>query len=757
MTARALLVLGILVAAPVAMAAAPQPARVAVDVATPSSGPRWFAAALEQLVARELSRFGAVALADKIDPARCPDRNARCLVAAYRAAGVDVVVLGALERRGLAWAVWETWTPTRASDGTLRVDGVSSATLERRIGELIRPIVQRGGLVDERPTPAPPPTTKAARAAIAPTAVAAPRHDGLPALLMVLAVLVALPPLLPLVIIRARERRGRARPSSRPWSAAVAAALVALAVVARAADVPAALAGLAGAPAALLALAAGMVWGAFALVVVRWVFAPIGGLGQIRHDALWALLGSWGALCLLRVLLLALAAPLLFVAMRACAVSDVPERATVALVLPTVGLVAYFGLLTLVDNLALFLDVQLVIGPATERNPWHGTIKRYCRGYLRRNGVDLDGALLPRVLFLPSLLPRIVSYGGGFARPRILVGEKARDVALGGLPDENEFPDRTVNPDELPWGLLLPGGPADDARLARAERARTQLTAGAARKRGQAPRLLGENTTLLGWVLPQPTDSGVPLIANTVDDYEVVKRLLTEHYAAFERNSDDDEIDDSDPSQRDFLFGALIRELGAIARRDTYVATIWYALAIASSERALWRRILLRPPIAVYERFFAAPAARVADAYAALNGGLHHLIQYLCFLRGTDEDKLTRRANVPALVHTSHDLLQYIERDRLAPDEKQLFRATPRNRVLWLSQFFHGPLASRVRSSVRFVALLSLAFVTGLVILLAVEDAADYHIIWLERMRAEAAQQSTQGAAPDVGRTETRP
>ncbi|HEX9100825.1 MAG TPA: hypothetical protein VF997_01410, partial [Polyangia bacterium] len=241
--------------------------------------------------------------------------------------------------------------------------------------------------------------------------------------------------------------------------------------------------------------------------------------------------------------------------------------------------------------------------------------------------------------------------------------------------------------------------------------------------------------------------------ANTVDDYDVVKKLLTEHYAAFERNADDDEIDDTDPSQRDFLFGALVRELGAVARRDTYFATLWYTLAIASSKRGLWRRVLLRPPIALYERFLAGPAARVADAYAALNHGLHHLIQYLCFLRGADEAKLTARANVPGLVHTSRDLLEHIERDRLAPDEKQLFRATPRNRVLWLSQFFHAPLTSRVRRSLRFFALVSLACVAGLLILLAVEDAADYHLIWLERVRS----QSTQGVTPDVRRPETRP
>lgn len=778
MTARALVVLGILVAAPRATADE-RPARVAVDFAPPAAGARWFAAALEEDVARALTRFAGVALADKLERARCPDRSPRCLVAAYRAAGVDVVVLGALERRGLAWAVWETWTPTRASDGRLRVDGVTAATLERRIGEIIRPIVQHGGLLDQRPVadaapPAKPATPTAAAAtagaattpaattpaattpaATTPTATAsapAPAHNWLPALLVVLALLVALPPLVPLVLVRARERKGRARPSSRPWSIALAATLAALAVAARSADVRAALA---AAPTAPSAIAAGMVWGAFALVVVRWVFSPIGGLGQIRHDALWSLLRSWAALSLLRALLGALAlAPILFVAMRACAASDVPERVTVAVVLPAVGLVAYFCLLALVDNLTLFLDVQLVIGPATERNPWHGTIRRYCRGYLRRNGADFDGALFARTLFLPSLLPKVVSYGGGFARPRIVVGEPVREAALGGLPDEDEFPDRTVNPDELPWGLLVPGAPADEHRLARAEKVRTQLTAAPARKRGHAPRLLGESATMLGWVLPQPGDSGVPLIANTVEDYEIVKRLLTEHYAAFERNSDDDEVDDTDPTQRDFLFGALIRELGAVARRDTFLTTVWYSVAIVSSRRGPWR--LLHAPIAVYERFLAGPAARVADAFAALNHGLHHLIQYLCYLRGTEEAKLTRRANEPALVHTSRDLIEHVERDRLAPDEKQLFRATPRNRVLWLSQFFHAPIASRARSSVRFAVGLALAFVGGLFILLAVENAADYHIIWLERMRSQAAQ-STQGAVPDVRRPETRP
>ena len=43
--------------------------------------------------------------------------------------------------------------------------------------------------------------------------------------------------------------------------------------------------------------------------------------------------------------------------------------------------------------------------PGDVAQSWHATIKRYFRGYVRRNGVEIDAALFERTLFLPSLLP----------------------------------------------------------------------------------------------------------------------------------------------------------------------------------------------------------------------------------------------------------------------------------------------------------------------------------------------------------------
>jgi hypothetical protein len=688
-------------------------AKLVVDFA-PATGDVWFAAALEQTVARELSRFHSVTLVDKLDAHDCPDREARCLVALYRTSGVDLVVLGRVNRGFLDYEVYATWMRGRAFDGSLAIAHVDAATLRRRIGEIARPIVQRGGLADERPP------ISASAVAI----TAAPRP--VPWLLLGgLMLFVALPPLLLLFLIGSRALRNR--PASWKWSGALIAALPLLFVGAKSVDLSA----------IGVAVAAGMIWGAFALVHLSWVFAPIRGLALARHDAIWPLLRSWLALAFLRACLFAAYLPLFWIALAACDALGLPRRATWMLALPSFGLFLYFWLLTLVDNLAAYLDVHLVVGPPTTRSPWHATMKRYFRGYIRRHGVELDAALLERTLFLPSSVPGVVSYGGGFARPRILVGEEVRDGALGQLPDETELPERTVNPEELPFGFLLPDVRKRD--LSAAEQRRNQLTVAPARPRAVAPRVLGESATLLGWVMPQPGGDGVPLIADSSEDLEIVRRLLTGHYAAFERDADEDEIDDTDPTQKDFLFGALLREMVVLQSRDSLLGTL--RLALGAGKVSFLRRWLYTITVGLYDRFLSGPAARVADAEAALHHGLHPLIQYLAFLRSGADSLMTARANAPQLIQKSKDLIDHLQ-SKFVPGERQM-GATGRNRLLWLSQLFHAPLARRGDRVLRAALLLFVAIVGGVALFYAVREAVDYHPIYVEHMR------STQGAAPD--------
>jgi hypothetical protein len=594
--------------------AAPAPPGIAIDFAAAEPHSAWFASALEEMVGREVGRFHRVQLAEKIDPALCPGHERACLEAAYEKSGVSVAVLGTLRGKKLRYAIYDTFSHTAASEGVVAAEGLTRTALERRISDIIRPIVGSGGLVDQR---------------------------------------------------------GQA-------------------------------ASLESASDLFLPIATGMLWGVFMLVNLGFVFAPAYGLSRIRHHALGTLLASWLAMSTLRALVLLAYLPIFLM---------LEDSDFFVVAFPSACLALDLLFLGFVRVRADRLDRALVLGPASERNPWHTTIKRYFMGYVRRTGVELDRDLLERTLFLPAKGAGVTSYGGGFARPRILVGEKLRDLALGELPDEDELPERAVNPDELPYGFLVPGADPS-AELRRA------LAKAPPKPRGHIPRLLGEHATLLGFVMPQTGGQSVPLIANTREDFEVVKKLLTNHYAAFETNEDEDNVDDTDPSQLDLLFGALLREVGAIRRKDTLFAAI----------RGM---ALIRPFAALYDRLLGGPAERVADAYAALNHALHHLIQYRYFQQGGSE-LLTARADVPRLLRSSKEIL-----DRAR-------RTQPARSLTWLSELFHQPIAGRGDRRTRALAALAVALALFAILGKAAKDASDYHPTYVDRMA-----QSSGGAAND--------
>jgi hypothetical protein len=238
-------------------------------------------------------------------------------------------------------------------------------------------------------------------------------------------------------------------------------------------------------------------------------------------------------------------------------------------------------------------------------------------------------------------------------------------------------------------------------------------------------------------VLAQPTEKGIPLISDTEEDFGVVKRLLSEHYGLFASTYDGDEVDDTDPTQKDFLFGALLREMGIVARHDVLFATIGLFVQVASAGKWFLSPVL-RLPVTLYENLLAAPGAKVADAYAALNGAMHHLIQYLGFLRGADEKLLTARADAPRLMQTSREMIARMERKAPAAGEHAVLRATPRDRAEWLARIFYEPLAPpRVRWA-RVVGGVAFAAVLGVLLVRQVNDAIAYHPTYAARMKSIA-------------------
>jgi hypothetical protein len=298
---------------------------------------------------------------------------------------------------------------------------------------------------------------------------------------------------------------------------------------------------------------------------------------------------------------------------------------------------------------------------------------------------------------------------------------------MGELSEEPEAPVRTVNHDELSLGMIVPGAGAPKRATERAEALRRAIATAPPRTRVPMPKLVGENATVLGWIVPRtgpaPASQAVPLIANSREDYRLVRSLLSEHYSAFEPQVDY-EYDDTDPSHKDFLFGPIAWAVGALARGDGPLGTFRLALGR--------RRFFAE----LYERFLGWPSAMVGDAYVALNGGMHALIQYLQHLRAFDASFMTARASTPELIEVSKGILDEAEHEKPEGVEAQALRPTPRNRLLWVRRFFHAPLAApRFQWRRRLVAAAVLVALLGLSIELA-RQAIIYRPIYRARMAA---------------------
>jgi hypothetical protein len=712
--------------------------KLAVAVSFLPSTPEraWIALALSQSFERELSRFHRVVLIDpaQADTGHC-GRALACMAKELRRAGADVVLVGGLEEYRLRYELYETWSGARVDSGSVFVGpGATSGRLANEIAAIVRPIVRSGGLVDLKP---------AAKEAPLPG-----QRPALPlTLLLGVAILVLVSPLVALQRLGGKDALRGAEPprSLRPAALGISGLTAALGIraVHEWRPLTVALPSFDVAVPSLLAMTpyvGGIAWAWLAMVLGRWIVPRIDGVGRVRHDALGPLLRAFLVVLSQRLCLAAaLLVPLTLLLLRASSfVGLEPELARMLLV-PAAGLLVHYWVLALVDHLTIVLDRDMVAGVASVKNPWHATIKRYLVAYSQRLGLSLDATALGRTLFLPGNEETTVVYGGGFTRPRIVIGTSLLELALGPLPAEAERQERHVDLDALAMGLIVPAAPTKaQSRAKRRERSRLMQVV-APGPRGAAPRLIGESVTLLGHVMPSAVEETVPLISNNSEDFAVVRQLLTEHYAAFSRQAGDDDYEGVEILQKDFLFGALVRELGVVSRGESLARTLTLAIGVWARGATKLSKAILRLVTGVHGRFFARHATALADAHAALNLARDHFMQHLHYLRSWREDLLTARGDSPRLLATSHQILRGIDKEDPEGADAARLRVTLRNRLIWMSRFFYSPVPEP-RSV--FATVLGTLVVIGLGLALlgeAIRQAVAYHPVYASRMSAMQA------------------
>jgi hypothetical protein len=716
---------------------------VVVEVVSPFDVPRWMAPAFEQHISSWLANSSRVELIDKKTVVRsCAPEDPPCALAAFRQAGIDVAVRGYLSENELRYTVHELWTPGLVSKGTIAIAGASSESLQKDIVRAIHPIVSVGGLIADKGALA------SASAAESPEVQRLWRHPRRWVVFFgLLGCFLMLPYVVALSLAPRDWRRLSASQSLKP-TVALGIFLLALAMIFDTRPPQHDLR--TGNPWVWgLYLIGAIAWSAVTLGTMRAVFPRLAGFDRVGHRDVIRLLRVWLVVAVQRTLLLALlCGPPLLLFLQIFAWLEIPNTATALVFLPMAVLFIRYWYACVVDVAALGLDRRLVMGEASRDNPWHDEIKGYVGGYLRRMGWDFDRRQLERILFLPGEGLRVCSYGGGLVHSRVIIPLRLLRVALG-QPEEPEIPDHQFTWNDYTRGLVRPKKserkkPQQTTSIlmpmkAIGTAARHVIESAKSRKErrrrtshGDASprRALGFAPTLLGQITPAREGDLLPLVSDNPEDLLVVRELLAEHHP-FPYPDPDEEPDDTDPTDRDFLFGVLCRELGAVVRGDDQLWTLGAPFAYIPRIQRV-HGLIGR----LYERWLSRYVAILGDAYAALNFARHHLVQYLEFLRTDRTGFMTARANRTELRDVSKVIFSTVADER-GGRIGQSMRASPLNRLTWLSFFSRDAIRERRDFHVRNLAIAVMLGAVTAGVLAGVLRAVDYHPRYVEWRRKE--------------------
>lgn len=721
--------------------------RVGIALHAETATPPWLAAALERTIVRALSHYEQLSILVASPTTAACAHDTTCIVNAFAREGADAVFLGTVKGGEIEWVLYEASTNKPVENGTITLKhGASLVSLKQATLRAFAPLLMRGGLFDQ--------ARGGATAQARTKNVAHARSEATQTawLLVVLALFTSAP----LILGSFALQEDRARLARLPvvWaSAASTVGLIVVALLVLVEQIPArTLIEPSAALASLWGLFSGIAWGIVFWMAATYVVPPLSGFERVAPRDVTRLV--WHALyaTLQRSLLLLVAATPLVVWLSALAsVWELPSSALWLGPAPVVALLAWLTLATWVACLTPVLDAAFVEGEVSRDNPWHHEVHKYFMGYVKRSGWDLDPELLSRVVFVPGRGEGVVSYGGAGSPARIVVSSALLKLAMS-EPEQAKV--NTAGDVVLPdWSLgVLFATTAKSGNAALQGMFAPPPPAARSFVTDEARRPIGQAATLLGYVMPAPAGEVPPLISDDSSDLQVVRELLAEHYP-WTAQDPDEEDDDTDPTHRDFLFGVLVHELGALVRGDLTLHTLLLALRHQLREAAPPIRTAFMHMQKACRLVFWHHTRRIADAYTALHFGHHHFIQYLYFRLTEDRKLLTARASEGSLRRTSARMLATLQAQAPADGdgERQL-----QDEAAWLALFFTSQVPSARQRRIRKIIMLAACAFLLTAFGVSAKQSADYHTQY-ERTRAASRKPSDNDrASPTTTGTETK-
>lgn len=758
-------------------AAIPRPAQAAAEerarsvgnafvlIRVEGSAPKWKARAIQEFISLNLAGMDRIRVADSFElkDLNCLELDLDCIMAELRVRGVQIFIRGSLDNQELRIASHETWAGSEIASRTLKLGrGVTLTDFRHRVFRVIRPFTEIGGLLDQHPAPL-------ARAA-------GPQPEGPPPIderalwrLAVISVILALLFWAPTFVTQARV------PGMRRYLTAISLLIPAILFLCvhvkltTGALVPARLS---PAVTILKFWLGGAGWASIVVIAHRFAFSGLRGLDRATYFTIFPILRAWFSVSIWKLFVFVVALwPFLAAGLQVAHLLALAQDTSLTLAAPISILLGCLWYLVWIAYLASHLDGEFLLGTPLDRKRWDAEVRKYFSGYLRRLDIHVNERLLKRTLFLPGKIETVLSYGGGWTRPRVVVNETLLRLALGPLPIEERLEAGERGFADYVAGTLKPkrrrkaGSVDDDEGWAFIERARDFVSGLRIRKtptdtavRAQAgPAFNLHNANVLGYVIPSTRPETEALAADNREDLDALGELLTAHYAQFAKDGDQEgyELDDSDPTDRDFLFGALLREQGVLDLRQEILGSFSIAFVHACRHLPMFLGQILSFLKDIYGTGFSKYPDLLADSYAALNSGRHHLTQHIYFQLTGYERMLTTRGDETLLYATSTTIFSEVGAISPTKEDALPLRSTLRNRLIWLSEFFYRPLPHESSAWLRQLSMGALLITVLIVVHHFVHESIEYDHVYTARMeearRKIVEQEKKQnGDNPDV-------
>lgn len=693
----------------------------------------WVVNALEDNVYNDLSGYGRMVPFKKLpeQEIKCSKRARSCLLAIYKNAGVDALMLGLVDLDGISYEVYDVQNNSLVNRGSIKV-GKGSSLLKLRMGafDAFKPFIEKGGILDRRKFDS---TEMGGATVFDQSAQEAAKSETRIRLLIFLAVLSCFPYLFSFLGKPLRHPQ-RSRIVLRWFFPFL---LVCLALLAYQYTLESTGQGtifhialrLSEGYHWLLTGLGGAIWGFFFIINYQLVSPHLQGIERIRPKNILPVLQA----CLYTLLIKSLILSLFYVGFfygvyQIGLVFALNTEVIILLLFPLTGLYVLYWARLVLDVLSMSLDVKLTGGKPDYNDVWNLKVRKYFIGYLKRNGITLNRRLVDDVVFLAGENKGVICYGGGFSRPRIAIDKELIKFSLGDIDDFNPqstvvYRQKTFGPvsrQESVFQLYPDLVPKERKGLFKSrsdkKRARHLEAATALYQRDldltPNPSQLQLDSIMEGIVFPklEGDDDFPSLMSDNLSDRQIVAQLLIDNSFKHGHYDEEAEVDDSSEHDRDFLFGALLQKFGGLLRHDDIFSTLYFYLRYKKDAKR-------RPYNFLLSKYFSI----VADTFVVLNFGLNHLMQHLYFQTTKDATPLTTKGADSDILKSQDDILTKTKQ-LVSVQAAKFIQTDELERLVWLSRFCQDSIETREKNTqgqrlVRWAFSLSALYIFTLVVI----------------------------------------